>query len=67
MATTIQTGPGEAVTVAPARVNVLGGPPEARVQLLLRKGMLTFDRNLSLGDAYTLGMALIAAAGDSTP
>lgn len=64
MSTTVNAGPGETVTVAPARVNVLGGPPEARVKLILRKGMLTFDRNLSLGDAYKLGMALIAAAGD---
>lgn len=67
MATTIETGPGEAVSVAPALVPVLGGLPEARVQLLMRKGVLTFNRFLTVGDAYKLGMALIAAAGDTTP
>lgn len=67
MATTITTGPGEAVTVAPALVPVLGGLPEARVQLLMRKGVLTFNRMLTIGDAYKLGMALIAAAGDAAP
>lgn len=67
MATTIETGPGEVVTVAPALVPVLGGLPEARVQLLLRKGFFVFDRHLTVGDAYKLGMALIAAAGDTTP
>lgn len=67
MANTIQIGPGEAVTVAPQLVPVIGDVPQARVQLLLRKGVLTITRSLTLGDAYKLGMALIAAAGDTAP
>lgn len=67
MATTIPTGPGEAVTVAPALVPIIGGPPEPHVQLLLRRGVLCVNRMLTVGDAYKLGMALIAAAGDTAP
>lgn len=67
MATTITTAPGEAVTIAPTIVPVLGSVPEARVQMLLRKGPLVITRMLSVGDAYKLGMALVAAAGDTAP
>lgn len=67
MATTIKTAPGEQVTVAPMLTTVLGGVPEARVQLILRRGPIVIDRKLSPADAYTLGMALCAAAGDLAP
>lgn len=67
MATTIQTAPGETVSVAPLIAPVIGGLPEARVQLLLRKGVIVIERSLSIGDAYMLGMALVAAAGDTAP
>lgn len=67
MATTITTAPGEAVTVAPALVPVLGSVPEARVQMMLRKGPLVISRMLSVGDAYKLGVALVAAAGGAAP
>ena len=67
MATTVNTAQGEAVTVAPVVVPVIGGLPETRVQLLLRKGPIVISRTLSTGDAYMLGMGLIAAAGDTAP
>ena len=67
MATTIKTAPGEQVTVAPMLIPVLGGVPEARVQLILRRGPIVIDRKLSVGDAYKLGLALCAAAGDAAP
>lgn len=67
MATTIQIAPGEAVTVAPKPIQVLGDVPKTGVQLLIRKGVLCIDRTLSKADAYMLGMALIAAAGDKAP
>ncbi|WP_422849588.1 hypothetical protein ACOYR4_11330 [Acidovorax sp. M14] len=67
MATTIKTAPGEQVTVAPTLIPVLGGVPEARVQLILRRGPIVIDRKLSPADAYSLGMALCAAAGDAAP
>lgn len=62
MATTVQTGQGETVTVSPATANIMGGAPEKRVQLLLRRGVFTIDRMLTQADAYRIGMALIAAA-----
>lgn len=67
MAITIKTAPGEQVTVAPMLTPVLGGVPEARVQLILRRGPIVIDRKLSPADAYNLGMALCAAAGDVAP
>lgn len=67
MATTISTGEGESVTVAPMLIPVLGGAPEARVQLLLRRGFIVIERKLTPSEAYTLGMALCAAAGDTAP
>jgi hypothetical protein len=67
MATTVTTAPGESISIAPKLVNVLGGLPEARVQLLFRKGVITLDRTLTVSDAYRIGMALCAAAGDTAP
>ena len=67
MATTIKTAPGEAVTVAPMLAPVMGGVPEPRVQLLLKRGPIVIERKLAPNDAYMLGMALCAAAGDVAP
>lgn len=67
MATTIKTAPGEVVSVAPMLTPVLGGVPEARVQLLLKRGPIVIERKLAPQDAYMLGMALCAAAGDLAP
>lgn len=67
MATTITTGQGESVTVAPMLTPVLGSAPEERVQLLLRRGFIVIERKLTPSEAYSLGMALCAAAGDLAP
>lgn len=67
MATTIKIAPGEGITVSPLLQPVLGGLPEPRVQLMLRRGPLVISRIITPQDAYMLGMALCAAAGDVAP
>lgn len=63
MANTITIGRDEAVTVAPTTIEEPLGTPVRVVQLMIRRGVICLNRQLTLTEAEQIGRALLEAAG----